>query len=127
MDGGAPDRIGRLAESLTPPRHAVSVSAPKSERTNGMTPDTDTTNPLLSCLDEISPVLFIVIWVGALIAGWILQRHNNLDLKQTYRAMTGRLKVPRPTAFYVVTAVWVVGTFGYFAYAYQAVCTLSSG
>ena len=89
-----------------------------------MTPDIDTSSPLFTCLDEISPILFIVFWVGALIAGWILQRHNNLSLKQTYLAMTGRLKVPKPPAFYVVTAVWVVGTFGYFAIAYQTVCKL---
>ena len=92
-----------------------------------MTPDIDASNPLFSCLDEISPVLFIMFLVGVLIAGWILQRHNDLGLKQTYRAMTGRLKVPSPPAFYVVTAVWVVGTFGYFAFAYQTVCRLPSG
>jgi len=89
-----------------------------------MTPDIDTSNPLLTCLDEISPVLFILFWVGALIASWILQRHNKLTLKQTYMAMTWQLKVAKPVAFYSVTAIWVVGTFGYFAYAYQAICNI---
>ena len=89
-----------------------------------MTPDIDTSNLLFSCLDEMSPVLFVAFWVGALIAGWILQRHNKLSLKQTYMAMTWQLKVSKPAAFYVVVAIWVVGTFGYFAFAYQTVCKL---
>lgn len=92
-----------------------------------MTPDTDTTSPLLLCLDAISPVLFVAFCAAALIAGWILQRHNKLTLQQTYRAMTARLKVEKPFSFHIVIAVWVAGSFGYFVYANQTICSLPAG
>lgn len=82
----------------------------------------DTTNPFLACMDQISPTLFVMLCIGAVIAGGILRSHHNLTLRETYLAMTGRHKVAKPAAFYVVGAVCLLATFGYFAYAYQTIC-----
>ena len=91
-----------------------------------MATEANTPSRLFACVDQVSPVLFIVICIGALIAGAILQQHNKLTLKQPYLAMTARLKVERPTSFYVVVGITVIGTFGYFAYAYRAICGLAA-
>ncbi len=90
-----------------------------------MASEADAVSPLFACVDQVSPVLFVVICAGAVIAGIILQQHNNLTLKQTYLAMTLRLKVERPPVFYIVLGVAVAGSFGYFAYAYRTICGLS--
>jgi len=90
-----------------------------------MASEAQAVSPLFACVDQVSPVLFSVICIGAVIAGTILKQHNNLSFKQTYLAMTARLKVERPTAFYIVVGITVVGTFGYFAHAYKAICSLA--
>lgn len=84
----------------------------------------DTASPVFACLDKVSPVLFVAVLLGVLIAGWILKRHNNLTVKETYLALTLRHSAEKPRAYNLAIAATVAGTVGYFVYAYHTVCVV---